>query len=133
MEFINVEREPRIIPEKFRFPNLLKQSRFYDTGSGEWVTMEEILAGWNAMPEEDKAEYATMIELSGELAPCFGLYLENCMLFNGGMLELEEDQLAFEAELEDILVEEYEASHAEQDSSDLLDYLEFIEDSRHYP
>ena len=98
----------RPIPEKFRFPNLLKQSRFYDTGSGEWVTMEEILAGWNEMPEEDKAEYAIMIELAESPMPSFGLYLENCMLFNGGMLELEEDQLAFEAELEDLLAEEYE-------------------------
>lgn len=101
----------RPVPEKYRFPNLLKQSRFYDTGSGEWVTMEEVLVGWNEMPEEDKAEYSIMLELAGETSvPAFGIYLENCMLFNGGMLELEEDQLAFEAELEDLMAEEYAAS-----------------------
>ena len=90
----------RPVPEKYRFPNLLKQSRFYDTGSGEWVSMETVLIGWKEMPDEDKAEH------EGN----FGLYLENCMLYNGGMLELEEDQLAFEAELEDLLSEEFAAS-----------------------
>ena len=129
MEFVNVEREPRTIPEKFRFPNLLKQSRFYDTGSGEWVSMEIVLIGWKEMSDEDKAEH------EGN----FGLYLENCMLFKGGMLELEEDQLAFEAELEDLMAEEFETAgyygHEASipDNSDLLDYLEFVEDSRHCP
>ena len=101
MEFVNVEREPRTIPEKFRFPNLLKQSRFYDTGDGSWVSMEFVLEGWNAMSSEDKDNHDND----------FGLYLENCMLFNGGMLELEEDQLAFEAEVEEILVEEFEVGN----------------------
>ena len=105
---------PRPIPKKYRFPNLLKQSRFYDTGDGSWVSMEFILEGWKTMSSEEQSEY------DGR----FGLYLENCMLFNGGMLELEEDQLAFEAELEDILVEEYEEGYYGQgnfipDSSEL--------------
>jgi len=112
----------RPVPEKFRFPNLLKQPRFYDTGSGEWVSMETVLIGWEEMPDEDKAEH------EGN----FGLYLENCMLYNGGMLELEEDQLAFEAELEDLMAEETEELLSEE-SDGLLDYLESIEDARHCP
>ena len=94
---------PRPIPEKYRFPNLLKQSRFYDTGDGSWVSMEFILEGWKTMSSEEQSEYT-----AEKGVPAFGLYLENCMLFNGGMLELEAEQLAFEAELEDILAEEYE-------------------------